>query len=62
MELPSSLSGLTNLKAIVAMGNDWSDLDEQVITSWKELNSFSKYCSVSSGSAEADDGSRFAFT
>ncbi|OCF78510.1 hypothetical protein I204_00450 [Kwoniella mangroviensis CBS 8886] len=39
-ELPSSLVGLKGLKALVAMNNDWKELNEEVLKGWKELNSF----------------------
>ncbi|WVQ63181.1 uncharacterized protein L199_001332 [Kwoniella botswanensis] len=38
-ELPSSLGGLKGLKALVAMNNDWKELNEEVLKGWKELNS-----------------------
>ncbi|WVQ70746.1 hypothetical protein IAR50_000268 [Cryptococcus sp. DSM 104548] len=38
-QLPSSLKGLTNLKALVAMNNEWTDIDSSVIGSWSQLNS-----------------------
>ncbi|WWC98695.1 hypothetical protein V866_005588 [Kwoniella sp. B9012] len=38
-ELPSSLAGLKGLKALVAMNNDWKELNEEVLKGWKELNS-----------------------
>ncbi|WVW80975.1 hypothetical protein I302_102966 [Kwoniella bestiolae CBS 10118] len=37
--LPSSLSRFPKLKALVAMNNDWTKLDEDVLSGWKELNS-----------------------
>ncbi|WVQ95540.1 hypothetical protein IAU59_002637 [Kwoniella sp. CBS 9459] len=37
--LPEPLRNLSNLKAIVAMNNDWTQLDPEVISGWKELNS-----------------------
>ncbi|WVF67980.1 hypothetical protein IAT40_002742 [Kwoniella sp. CBS 6097] len=37
--LPEALKNLSNLKAIVAMNNDWTQLDPDVISGWKELNS-----------------------
>ncbi|WWD08364.1 hypothetical protein V865_006476 [Kwoniella europaea PYCC6329] len=38
-DLPSSLVGLKGLKALVAMNNDWKELNEEVLKGWKELNS-----------------------
>ncbi|WWD20605.1 hypothetical protein CI109_105081 [Kwoniella shandongensis] len=37
--LPRSLSRLSKLKAIVAMNNDWTQLDPEVVSSWTDLNS-----------------------
>ena len=40
--LPSDLKDLSNLKAVVAMHNEWTDIDADVVSGWKELNSLSK--------------------
>jgi hypothetical protein len=40
-QLPESLKGLVSLKALVAMGNEWTSIDGEVLSSWKELNSLS---------------------
>ncbi|WWC72487.1 uncharacterized protein I206_106449 [Kwoniella pini CBS 10737] len=37
--LPKSLGRLAKVKAIVAMNNDWTELDEEVVSGWKDLNS-----------------------
>ncbi|WVR08503.1 hypothetical protein IAU60_005558 [Kwoniella sp. DSM 27419] len=37
--LPPALAKLSKLKAIVAMNNDWTQLDQEVIAGWKDLNS-----------------------
>ncbi|KAK4687716.1 hypothetical protein P7C73_g2401, partial [Tremellales sp. Uapishka_1] len=37
--LPKSLKSLGKLKAVVAMNNDWTSLDDEVIASWTDLNS-----------------------
>ncbi|ORY29688.1 hypothetical protein BCR39DRAFT_531650 [Naematelia encephala] len=37
--LPKSLGSLNKLKAVVAMGNEWTDLDSDVMSNWTELNS-----------------------
>ncbi|WWC65149.1 uncharacterized protein I303_107763 [Kwoniella dejecticola CBS 10117] len=37
--LPKSLGKLSKVKAIVAMNNDWTQLDEEVVSGWKDLNS-----------------------
>ncbi|KZP33505.1 RNI-like protein [Athelia psychrophila] len=39
--LPKSLKSLGKLKAIVAMNNEWAELDGDVVSGWKELNSLS---------------------
>lgn len=41
--LPKELKGLKNLKAIVAMNNEWSELDADVVSGWDQLNSMSRY-------------------
>ncbi|WVQ86054.1 hypothetical protein IAT38_008222 [Cryptococcus sp. DSM 104549] len=38
-KLPESLKKLSKLKAIVAMNNEWTELDPDVLASWPELNS-----------------------
>ncbi len=40
--MPKSLKSLGKLKAVVAMNNEWTELDDEVILGWKELNSLSK--------------------
>jgi Leucine-rich repeat (LRR) protein len=42
-DLPKPLGRLSKLKAIVAMNNPWSRLDEEVVAGWKELNSLSGF-------------------
>ncbi|CAD6586621.1 MAG: hypothetical protein TREMPRED_004501 [Tremellales sp. Tagirdzhanova-0007] len=44
--LPPTLKGLDKLKAVVAMYNDWSELDSDVVSSWTGLNSFSSSCPI----------------
>lgn len=39
--LPAPLSELRNLKALVAMGNPWTELDSDVMENWDQLNSLS---------------------
>lgn len=39
--LPATLAGLKGLKALVAMNNEWTGLDDAVVGEWKELNSLS---------------------
>ncbi|KAK8850422.1 hypothetical protein IAR55_004340 [Kwoniella newhampshirensis] len=38
-QLPKSLGRLSKLKAVVAMNNDWPELDPDVVGSWTDLNS-----------------------
>ncbi|OWZ61105.1 hypothetical protein C366_00615 [Cryptococcus neoformans Tu401-1] len=38
-KLPVALKSLTKLKAIVAMNNEWTELDEGVVGAWSDLNS-----------------------
>lgn len=40
-KLPVALKSLTKLKAIVAMNNEWTELDEGVVGAWSDLNSLS---------------------
>lgn len=40
--LPKELKNLKNLKAIVAMNNEWSELDSEVVAGWEQLNSMSE--------------------
>jgi hypothetical protein len=40
--LPKELKALENLKAIVAMNNEWTELDADVVSGWDQLNSMSK--------------------
>jgi len=40
--LPKELKGLKNLKAIVAMNNEWSEIDADVVSGWEQLNSMSE--------------------
>ncbi|KZP33497.1 hypothetical protein FIBSPDRAFT_308390 [Athelia psychrophila] len=37
--LSKSLKSLGKLKVIVAMNNEWTELDGDVVSGWKELNS-----------------------
>ncbi|AAW41124.1 hypothetical protein CNA05900 [Cryptococcus deneoformans JEC21] len=38
-KLPVALKSLSKLKAIVAMNNEWTELDEEVVGAWTDLNS-----------------------
>ncbi|ODN99549.1 hypothetical protein L198_03393 [Cryptococcus wingfieldii CBS 7118] len=38
-QLPSALKDLPNLKALVAMNNEWTEIDSDVVGSWSQLNS-----------------------
>lgn len=40
-DLPPALKGLKKLKALVAMNNDWTEVDSDVISAWTEVNSLS---------------------
>ena len=40
-KLPVALKSLSKLKAIVAMNNEWTELDEEVVGAWTDLNSLS---------------------
>jgi hypothetical protein len=42
-ELPKPLGQLKTLKALVAMGNPWSSMNPDIISSWPEPNSLSKF-------------------
>lgn len=44
-KLPKELAGLTKLKAVVAMNNEWTKLDPEVVAAWGDLNSLSE-CSL----------------
>jgi hypothetical protein len=39
--LPKNLKGVKKLKALVAMNNEWEQLEEDVVSAWAELNSLS---------------------
>lgn len=41
--LPEELKGLKKLKAVVAMYNEWTELDGGVVSCWTEINSLSKF-------------------
>ena len=41
--LPQPLAQLGSLKALVAMNNPWTALDEEVVSYWKQLNSLSEW-------------------
>lgn len=43
--LPTELSQLSQLKALVAMNNPWTHLDGDVVASWPEMNSCSELTS-----------------
>ncbi|KIR42365.1 hypothetical protein I307_00843 [Cryptococcus deuterogattii 99/473] len=38
-KLPMALKSLSKLKAIVAMNNDWTELDHEIVGAWPDLNS-----------------------
>jgi hypothetical protein len=38
---PKALTDITKVKAVVAMNNPWSVIDDDVVKAWKELNSMS---------------------
>jgi hypothetical protein len=40
--LPKELGALKNLKALVAMNNEWTELDGGVVVGWDQLNSMSE--------------------
>lgn len=40
-KLPMALKSLSKLKAIVAMNNDWTELDHEIVGAWPDLNSLS---------------------
>lgn len=40
--LPAPLTELRNLKALVAMGNPWTEIDSDVMDNWDQLNSLSE--------------------
>lgn len=49
--LPEELKALKGLKALVAMNNNWEELDDAVVGQWKELNSLSECNLFSSDSS-----------
>lgn len=40
-KLPMALKSLSKLKAIVAMNNDWTEFDHEIVGAWPDLNSLS---------------------
>ena len=43
--LPEQFASLTSLKAFVATGNEFEELDSEIVGKWKDLNSLSSFLS-----------------
>lgn len=52
--LPAPLSELRNLKALVAMGNPWTEIDSDVMENWDQLNSLSMFIGQTKSCYSAD--------